>query len=162
MSEEKDYDVLLDGTAMAASLIERYSDSFVGINPAAVIVMAITNKKPPKSKRRKIATCRRLDPVTRALLKHFNCPNVRYFIEFYGCEWLELSEERRQAIMFHELIHIPTPGAESLVPHNVEDFSVLIEMWGCDWINNPNLPNLLEGEKVQFNVGKIVEMREDI
>jgi predicted metallopeptidase len=161
MAEEKEYDVLLDGTEMAAALIERYSDSFVGIDPASVIVMAISNKKPPKSKRRPIALCRRLDPVTKSLLKHFNCPNVKYFIEFYGSDWLELSDQRRQAVMFHELMHIPTPGVDSLVPHDTEDFSPLIELWGCNWLDNPNLPNLLQGDKVIFNTGKIVELRQN-
>ena len=162
MAEEKEYDVSQEGTEIAAAIIERYSDSLVGINPASVVVMLLTNKNPPKKKRRKIAVCHRLDPITKAFLRYYQCPNVLYMIEFYGCEWAEMSTPRRHWVLFHELIHIPTPGHESLVKHNVEDFSPLLSTeYGLDWFGNPNLPDLLEGEKQQFDVERIVQLREE-
>ena len=162
MSEEKEYNILVDGTEMAAALIERYNDSFIGVNPSSVIVMAISNKKPPKSSRRKLAVCKRIDPVTKALLRHFNCPAVRYFIEFYGCDWLEMSTARRHWVLFHELMHIPTPGHDSLVRHTVEDHLPMLETeYGIEWFDHPGLPDLLSGEKMQFNASKIAALRDN-
>ena len=125
------------------------------------MVMGVINKKPTKSKRRKLATIRRLDPVTKALLRYFECINILYFIEVNCLDWMSWSEPRRQMILLHELIHIPKPGEESLIPHDVEDFSALVEQFGCDWFNNADLPNLLGEEKVVLNYDKFSSIRKN-
>lgn len=48
------------------------------------------------------------------------------------------SEEQLKALLFHELLHvgIRTDGNEeaySIVPHDVEDFRVIIDRFGIDW-----------------------------
>ena len=48
------------------------------------------------------------------------------------------SEEQLKALLFHELLHvgIHTDGNEevySIVPHDVEDFRIIIDRFGIDW-----------------------------
>lgn len=51
------------------------------------------------------------------------------------------SEEAIKRIIFHELLHVgiefKEDGTEkyTIVPHDIEDFKLLIDRWGTDWSN---------------------------
>lgn len=42
------------------------------------------------------------------------------------------SQEAIRRIILHELLHV---GIDSVRPHDIEDFKVLIDRWGTDWMN---------------------------
>ncbi|MCD8117190.1 MAG: hypothetical protein LUE21_08795 [Oscillospiraceae bacterium] len=59
-----------------------------------------------------------------------------FIITFYE-DSLELSDESKEKLMYHELRHIgfePDTLKFSIVPHDIEDFKDVIEKWGVNWI----------------------------
>lgn len=59
-----------------------------------------------------------------------------FIITFYEPNCQALSEEKMELLMYHELCHVGFKGLGkySIIPHDVEDFRVMIETWGLDWI----------------------------
>lgn len=59
-----------------------------------------------------------------------------FIITFYRPNTEHLDEDRMEKLMFHELCHIgfKGPGSYSIIPHDIEDFRVVIDSWGLDWI----------------------------
>ena len=59
-----------------------------------------------------------------------------FIITFYRPNTAILDEEKLEKLMFHELCHVGFKGvgAYSIIPHDVEDFRVIIDSWGLDWI----------------------------
>lgn len=59
-----------------------------------------------------------------------------FIITFYEPNIISLSPEQLEKLMYHELEHVgyKGPGSYYIVPHDVEDFRDVIDMWGIDWI----------------------------
>jgi len=58
-----------------------------------------------------------------------------FLITFYEPNVANLSEEKMEHLMYHELRHIGfKDGKFSIVPHDVEDFRDVVDKWGIDWI----------------------------
>ena len=60
-----------------------------------------------------------------------------FLVTFYEPNCEKLDEEHLRRLMYHELKHIGFDPADDkfwMIPHDVEDFSVMIERWGLDWI----------------------------
>lgn len=58
-----------------------------------------------------------------------------FLITFYTPNTDLLTEEQREILMYHELLHVgmrPT-GAYYVVPHDVEDFKAVLDKYGVDW-----------------------------
>ncbi|MCD8397549.1 MAG: hypothetical protein LUD12_10300 [Lachnospiraceae bacterium] len=59
-----------------------------------------------------------------------------FIITFYG-DSLDLSEETKEKLMYHELRHVGFEAETlkySIIPHDIEDFKDVINQWGVDWI----------------------------
>lgn len=72
----------------------------------------------------------------RKVPEHFR-PWVPYdfVIIFYEPNVSMLDDKQREVLMLHELLHIgvsPT-GNYKIVPHDVEDFSAILDEYGLDW-----------------------------
>ena len=64
---------------------------------------------------------------------------------------MELDEEQMRILIFHELLHIgKVNGTWSTVPHDLEDFKVIIKKYGADW----NLPKGEQGEDEEHHAGE--------
>lgn len=59
-----------------------------------------------------------------------------FIITFYEPNCQALSEEKMERLMYHELCHVGFKGLGkySIISHDVEDFRVVIDTWGLDWI----------------------------
>ena len=57
----------------------------------------------------------------------------------------KLAEEQKKLLMLHELMHIGIKYDKQgeltpfIVPHSVQDFRYILEKYGLDWDQNPQL-----------------------
>lgn len=59
-----------------------------------------------------------------------------FVITFYWPNCENLTEDKLEMLMYHELKHVGFDGDSSftIIPHDVEDFRDVIDRWGVDWI----------------------------
>lgn len=92
------------------------------------------------------AECRKVKPPFRAFMDY------QYIITVYEPNVAYMSEAQLALLMWHELKHIPMSG--SFVPHDVADFSAIIEGYGIDWsVPDADIPNILAGDEVDTGEG---------
>ena len=150
MATEKSYSRVEEAETIIANLCEKYPDELWQIKPGIINVLGIENKERSKSNN-KLATVKAIRNPTKAILQ-INNVVVRYVIELYWSDWNQWSLPLKQWIIFHELQHI---GDEigKLVKHDSEDFRMILDAVGVDWVaKNEKLPLLLGSEKVKFNL----------
>lgn len=59
-----------------------------------------------------------------------------FCITFYY-DSLMLTEEKKEILMEHELMHIGVDDAGFfIVPHDLSDFKEIVEKYGVDWVDN--------------------------
>lgn len=67
-----------------------------------------------------------------------------FIITVYSPNVAGLTEEQKEILMYHELLHVGVheSNAGELVyvtnPHDVEDFKVVLEKYGLDWASTQN------------------------
>jgi predicted metallopeptidase len=149
MGEEKEYDLLVEGNQMVAALCQKYPKILWAVNPEQVVVLGITNKERPK-KMKKLATIRLISPAMKTILRAFGRKDIRFYIEVYAQDFSAWSNQRRQVILLHEILHISAPDERSLVRHDTEDFSLLLDAFGIDYWQKESLPDLLVGDAFPF------------
>jgi len=145
---EKIYSTIPEAETVIKELCEKYPDELWQVRPDMVSVLAVENKKRPE----KSDTLARVVPIkgVEKALMQINNVNTRYVIELYWSDWNEWGQNLRQWIMFHELLHICKDIGKT-VKHDCEDFRMIIDKAGVDWVNRKDLPNMLL-EKVDFNL----------
>lgn len=67
------------------------------------------------------------------------CP-YDYIITFYMPNVALLNEQQMKTLMWHELKHcgMKPDGTTCLVPHDIEDFKIILEEQGINWCENHN------------------------
>jgi predicted metallopeptidase len=146
MGEEKEYDLLVEGNQMVAALCQKYPKILWAVNPEHVIVLGITNKERPK-KMKKLATIHRISAAMKTIIRALGRKEVKYYVEVYCSDYSRWSNPRRQWVLFHELVHIPSPVDNGgLLQHDCQDWNGLIDFCGIDWWNKESLPDMLAGE----------------
>ena len=149
--EPKAYEILPEAQEIIKQLCEHPSTKRIlwAIQPETVAVLCVTNKERPKGSKA-IAKVFRVTGPMEALLQA-NRIEVKYVIELYAHDWTTMTNSRRQAVIFHELLHIPPPVDSGLVKHDVEDFAIMIDAMGVNWFEADVVPEILSGE-VKFNI----------
>jgi len=61
-------------------------------------------------------------------------PQYRYILEVIDVKFKGLSEESKNRVIEHELMHIPQGFDGTLVKHDVEDFADILEKYGIRWL----------------------------
>lgn len=58
-----------------------------------------------------------------------------FLIIFYGPNIEGLDYDQLKILMFHELLHVgvDSDGEPKIVPHDIEDFSLILERYGLGW-----------------------------
>lgn len=104
-------------------------ERFKHVKPSRIVSVRISGPK----KARFAARIWRLSP----LFKVF-APEVDFVVGVYACTWdtLESTPEKREILIYHELLHIH-PGGKGLLDHDVQDFSEIIEQYGLRWLEKP-------------------------
>jgi len=74
-------------------------------------------------------------------------PDVKYIVAVYfKGTWDDKNEAQRAALLMHQLLHIPEDFEGAPLQHPVQDFTVLVDNFGSDYLDNPHIPNLIERE----------------
>lgn len=149
-SEEKAYEVVQEGSDLILRLKDRYPKIVWTVKPEEVIVLAVSNKDRPDSQERLAMICK-LGPAEKKLLA-IASSGIKYYIEVYMSDWIQWPPPRKQLILLHELAHVPAPWEKSLVKHDIEDFAFIVDKFGVRWWNRNDLPDLLSGTPVDFNM----------
>lgn len=55
-----------------------------------------------------------------------------------------ISKEQLKILILHELLHV---GNGEIIPHDVEDFRMIIDRYGLDWASK-NEPNIIDAEQL--------------
>ncbi len=88
------------------------------------------------------ADCRKVPEVYRAYLPY------DFVITFYERNTELLNENQKKILMLHELRHIGIgPRGIRVAPHDIEDFSSILERYGLNWDGpGEELPDILGGD----------------
>lgn len=65
------------------------------------------------------------------------CP-YDFIITVYDTNCIGIDAEHMKRLMYHELKHVGfvPPNKYEVIPHDIEDFRVIINRWGLDWIRD--------------------------
>ena len=149
MADDKSYDILDEGNELVVQLRQRYPNELRNVIPEEVVVLKIEDD-PPTSKDW-AAKIHLVKGAIKAMLTIYKCP-AKFYIELYEADWRSWSNQRRQWVIFHELLHVPDPEASGLVNHDVEDFAVVLDKVGLNWTDpQTSLPDMINGDLVEFN-----------
>ena len=149
MAEAKSYSVVEEAQQTVKDLCERYPEILWAVKPSEVVVLGVDDQARPKSCRA-LAKIRRITGSTKALLE-YNRILVKFVIDLYWLDWKVWNQQKRQWIIFHELVHIPGPDEGGLIHHDEEDFVGVLDVAGLDWTRpDAALPDMLTGVPVQF------------
>jgi hypothetical protein len=122
-----------------------FIDEWVGRENIAY-VLSYEPRKVRAADRMVHADCRKVKPPFRAFMDY------QYIITVYEPNVAYMSEAQLALLMWHELKHIPMSG--SFVPHDIADFSAIIEGYGIDWsVPDADIPNILAGDEVDTGEG---------
>ena len=105
------------------------------INESRVrIGYAVSNKDKTKDDRIIFAECHKVKPLMQAFIPY------DFIIVFYEPNTMLMDDSQLAILMYHELLHVgmKDSGELKLNPHDIEDFSVILDQYGLDW-------NMVEG-----------------
>ena len=156
IKEEKSFSVVEEGQAIVEKLCEKYPEILWAVEPQTVGIYGCDNQEAPTNCKA-LAKIRKVSGVLKAVLEKHNI-NLKYIIELYWSDWREWSLKTKQWIIFHELCHILDPDAKGLRKHNVEDFSLTLDIVGIDGYQQDNIPDLLGEKPVEFRKEIVAQM----
>ncbi len=124
---------------IAERLKSRYSEMLKYVNLGDIYFALCMSKKADNAK----AVIRKgiSDPLPQAVTRR------RYQIAFYASDWADWSDAQKHAMVFEALFSIDEDGKYKR--YDVQGFFPIIKTWGPDWMEDPNLPDLLE-KQVHF------------
>ena len=149
--EPKAYEILPEAQEMVKALCKNEQTGRIlwAVEPESVAVLCIVNKERPQSNK-VLAKMTRVTGPMEALLSA-NDIEVKFVIELYAHDWKSMSNSRRQALIFSQLLHIPPPVESGIVKCDVDDFAIMIDAFGVNWADLEVVPNILDGE-VEFKM----------
>jgi predicted metallopeptidase len=146
---DKTYSRVTGAEAIIKKICEMYPDVMWAVKPDQIVVLGIDNKERGK-KNKKLARIIPIKGPEKAVFNIHNIP-VNYVIELYWSDYNNWSENMKQWVMFHELLHISMDEGKT-VKHDLEDFRLVISVLGVDWTQNKEkLPSLFDS-KIEFNL----------
>lgn len=129
-------------TAIASAWIDNYEE-FAHLRGATIIFLESNHQK--KSKRRKVfGLCEKVQEKNKWAIP------ADFTITFYKPHMELLQEWQQAVVVYHELLHVGYEGEDepmSTIPHDIEDFRKVIDMFGSHWDEKdakPLRPELLE------------------
>lgn len=78
--------------------------------------------------------------------------NIDFIISIYGAVWEVIADQEKRALVDHELNHCfigenkDGEPVYTILPHDVEDFRVIIDRYGADWADNIYVDDDIEEE----------------
>ena len=115
-------------TAIASAWIDNYEE-FAHLRGATIIFLESNHQK--KSRRRRVfGLCEKVQDKNKWAIP------ADFTITFYKPHMELLSEWQQEIVVYHELLHVGFNGEDepmSIVPHDIEDFRKVIDMFGSHW-----------------------------
>lgn len=115
-------------TAIAQAWIDN-CEEFKHLKDATIIYLESEHQK--KSRRRKVfGLCEKVQDKNKWAIP------ADFTITFYKPHMELLSEWQQEIVVYHELLHVGFNGEDepmSIVPHDIEDFRKVIDMFGSHW-----------------------------
>jgi len=137
----KEWVLCPEAKELVEKIIEKFPAHFSDIDPNHISCVMCVGGKPPNGGR----TLAKIYVIPERIRCAAGTP-YRYVLEVYDGNWLDLNDNQKQVVIFHELMHIdPESDPPKLRKHDVEDFRILLESWGIDYINN-GAPQLLSDD----------------
>ena len=151
-------------TAIAQAWIDN-CEEFKHLKDATIIYLESEHQK--KSRRREVfGLCEKVQDKNKWAIP------ADFTITFYKPHMELLSEWQQEIVVYHELLHVGFNGEDepmSIVPHDIEDFRKVIDMFGSHWdekdaevLNSVLLEEISQKaawrEKVLIEEGKIDEI----
>jgi hypothetical protein len=129
--------------AIVTSLCSMYPNHLGHVDPKTIGCVAIVNKdKKEGQEDSKIRGIRQPDSLF--------C-TVQYVVVFYQSTWENYNPAQRAMMLFKNLIRIPEneDGPDgSLLKHDLQDFKILVQAFGVDYMDNPELPDISANKQV--------------
>lgn len=127
--KKKRYEVSEDVEKLANKVI---ADKNLDISPARIKYVLVY----PHINKKTAGRC----IMARPMVKLFG--ECDYIIQFSGDLWDKLDDDRKEILMYHELLHVlPVMNDRTgewnfkLRDHDIEDFSIIIKKHGTSWID---------------------------
>ncbi|MGJ0848173.1 putative metallopeptidase [Tissierella praeacuta] len=126
---------------LANKIIRRYPE-FDFIREWDVRIGYVISQERKQGEKITYADCRKVQEVYKAYLPY------DFIITFYERNTGFLNENQLKILMYHELRHIGIgPKGLKINPHDIEDFSEILDKYGLDWNNfGKELPDILGGD----------------
>jgi predicted metallopeptidase len=145
---DKVYSRVTEAEEMIKLLCEKQPEVLWCVQPSMVAVLGIENKE-RSEKNKTLAKIKAVKGCEKAILQLNNVP-VRYIIEVWWSDWHTWTPRQKQWLLVHELLHIHHEIGKS-IKHDCEDFKIILDKVGVNWIDSQTLPDLLN-EEVKFNL----------
>ena len=155
--QEKVWEQVKSAEEMIEKLCKKYPDELWAVRPNTIAVFGVSNKERPKNNN-VLATIKPIKGSYKSLVQSLK-GEARYIIEMYCSDYNAWNPAQKAAVLYHELLHVDSELG-CTVKHDLEDFKIIIDKLGVDYIKNKNLPDLLS-EKVKFDLNLRPNVPED-
>ena len=155
--QEKVWERVKDAEEIIEKLCKQYPEELWAVRPNTIAVFGVTNKERPKGNDT-LALIRPIKGSYKTLVQSLK-GEARYILEFYCSDYNAWSEAQKAAILFHELLHVDAELG-CTVKHDLEEWKLVVDKLGVDYLKNKNLPNLLK-EKIKFDISLRPNVPED-
>jgi len=147
----KEWQVCPETKDLIEKLVEKFPTVFTHVNTDHISCIIATGGQAPQQGNAlaKISTIN-------SKVKTATGTPYDFILEVYEANWYEQDLRQKQAIVFHELMHID-PDSEEDAPklrkHDLEDFYQIMNVWGIDYLHNSQLPDLLDDSLSEEDYG---------
>jgi hypothetical protein len=125
---------------VAKKLINKFPQNFGNFDIEQILFLKETSKSP-----KKYADTRKVRPPYTFMT------NTKFIITFYEPVCCSMSPAQIHLLVMHELMHIDD-DFDKLRKHDLEDFKVIISLYGPNWDIDNNLEDILdETDEIQNN-----------
>jgi hypothetical protein len=136
------WEPLVQFSVMAAKLIEKYPERYLGVEIDKLIAYSCTNKDKPKGGTKPYEMSGESEPESFTNSK-------QYFVKLFQSDWDSRTEQQQLAIVASVLERIDPDDPGKIKPLDHRDQGVMLRTFGIDWHDRGDLPHLLN-DNVQF------------
>ena len=126
---------------MVAKLVAKYPEKFGHIDPARVGCCMICGKEPPEAQDWDCQIGGVREPFVLFSTK-------TYLLWFFKCTWERYNKRQRCAMLFRQMVRISEEFDGKLLKEDLHDCRCLVKAFGVSYMDNPNLPDLVEEKQV--------------
>ena len=125
-------------------LVEKFPDQLGYIEVDKLLFV----REISKSNKKAVGSCKAVKPPYNLL-----DPNIVYIVVVnFKANCDTLLPPQRSLLVLHQLLHIDPEFDGKLLSHDASDWAFIIDNFGTDYLQNNELPNILESEIIKKEV----------